>query len=170
MNETLTFLSDSESDTDVLGQAFGHAVSQGLCIALDGQLGSGKTRFVRSLCDGLGCDTSQVNSPTFVLVQLYVDGRLPVAHMDTYRLGDSEEFISIGADEYLHSDEWLCLVEWADRVNEKLPADRLTVAIFQTGENSRRFDITCTGPRSGAVLSMLRKDPNLARRIAFGGS
>ncbi len=156
MNSSLTFLSRSEQDTDKLGHALACVLTHGLPIALNGQLGSGKTRFVRALCSGLNIDTSVVNSPTFVIMQLYTDGRIPVAHFDTYRLGDLDEFLSIGADEYLLSDDWLCLIEWADRIAEVLPEDHLEIRITQVAETSREFQLTGTGPHSHAIVQALQ--------------
>lgn len=149
------FDSHSETDTDRLGRAAAAAVEPGLTIALNGQLGSGKTRWVRSLTTALGVDSQKVNSPTFVLLQLYDDGRIPVAHFDTYRLSDTDEFLAIGAEEFLNSGEWLCLVEWADRVVEVLPRDHLTIQIIQTGTESRRFEFAVSGPVSARVLEGL---------------
>jgi tRNA threonylcarbamoyladenosine biosynthesis protein TsaE len=156
MNSKVTFESHSEADTDHFGTALASALTEGITIALNGQLGSGKTRLVRSICAALGIDTQLVNSPTFVILQLYVDGRIPVAHFDTYRLGDIDEFLALGAEEYLDGDEWLCLIEWAERVAEALPADRLSIHIEQTGETKRAFELLASGPRSAAVLERLR--------------
>lgn len=157
MNSSLTFLSQSEDETDRLGHELAVVLTTGLPIALNGQLGSGKTRFVRALCRGLGVDTAFVNSPTFVIMQLYTDGRIPVAHFDTYRLGDPDEFLSIGAEEYLLSDQWLCLIEWADRISEVLPNDYLEVRIRQVSETSREFQFCSTGPRSDVIVSALKQ-------------
>ncbi len=145
-----------EAATDRLGRCLADAITGGLVVTLDGELGSGKTRLVRSLCDGLGVGSGQVNSPTFVILQFYTDGRVPVAHFDTYRLADVDEFLSIGADEYLNGNEWLCLVEWANRVEEILPEDRLEIRILQTGVGSRRFQFEAGGDRSRQVLRKLR--------------
>jgi tRNA threonylcarbamoyladenosine biosynthesis protein TsaE len=89
-------------------------------------------------------------------MQLYTDGRIPVAHFDTYRLGDVDEFVSIGADEYLLSQNWLCLIEWADRIAEVLPEDRLEINILQVAECSRAFQFAGTGPESSQVVESLR--------------
>jgi tRNA threonylcarbamoyladenosine biosynthesis protein TsaE len=147
-----------EAATDRLGICLADAITGGLVITLDGELGSGKTRLVRSLCDSLGVGPNQVNSPTFVILQFYTDGRVPVAHFDTYRLADVDEFLAIGADEYLNSTEWLCLVEWANRVEEILPEDRLRIRITQTGVGSRRFEFEAGGDRSMQVLTSLRME------------
>ena len=153
---SLSFLSHSEGETDRLGHAFAGVLNGGLTIALNGQLGSGKTRFIRALCSGLGIDVSAVNSPTFVIMQLYTDGRIPVAHFDTYRLGEVDEFVSIGAEEYLLSQDWLCLIEWADRITEVLPEDRVIINIQQVAECSRAFQFVGTGPQSAQVVETLR--------------
>jgi tRNA threonylcarbamoyladenosine biosynthesis protein TsaE len=152
MISRVTFVSHSEADTDRFGSALAGALTGGITIALNGQLGSGKTRLVRSICASLEIDIIQVNSPTFVLLQLYVDGRIPVAHFDTYRLEDIDEFLAIGAEDYLDSDQWLCLIEWADRVAEALPEDRLTLNIVQLGETDRSFELEASGSRSAEIL------------------
>ncbi len=166
MNDSLVLDSHGEADTDRFGQALADSVNDGLVIALNGQLGSGKTRFVRSLCFGLGIDTQHVNSPTFVLMQLYTDGRIPVAHLDTYRIGDTEEFLAIGAESYLFDDGWLSLIEWADRVADALPADRLTVSIEHLSPTSRRFEFSASGPGSTALLMRLRQQALLTQAPA----
>ena len=155
--ETFLFDSDSEGDTDLLGRRLGAVLSPGITVALDGQLGSGKTCFVRAVCRGLGADGSQVNSPTFVLMQTYTDGRLPVFHFDTYRLGDVDEFLAIGAEEYLLDPEIVCFVEWAERVEPVLPADHLAIAIEQTGPSSRRYVFSASGDRCAAILQRLSR-------------
>ena len=165
MSSDITFQSHSEEETDQLGASLAGVLFQGLTIALDGQLGSGKTRFVRALCEALGIDTTSVNSPTFVILQQYTDGRIPVAHLDTYRLSDIDEFLAIGAEEYLDSEEWLTLIEWADRIAPILPADRLTIAIRQVGEMQREFAFTAIGARSEVVLTALQQTPLLRSQI-----
>lgn len=150
------FDSHSEVDTVQLGRTLAALVVPGLTVALNGELGAGKTFFVRSLCQGLGIDTARVNSPTFVLLQLYTDGRIPVAHFDTWRLADADEFLAIGGDEYLNGDEYLCLVEWADRISEILPGDRLSVSITQTAPTARRFEFLSSGPVSDDLVRRLQ--------------
>lgn len=148
--------SHSEDDTATLGQQLAVALQSGLTIALNGQLGSGKTNLVRAVCVGLGVSSDAVNSPTFVLMQTYAGGRLPVFHFDTYRLGDVDEFVAIGAEEYLLDPNVLCFVEWAARIEEVLPADHLVVQIEQTAASSRRFCFLGTGPISTSVVGRLQ--------------
>ena len=157
MQGPFIFFSHSEDDTHQFGEQFAAALTAGgLTIALNGDLGAGKTNFVRAVCTGFGADESQVNSPTFVLLQTYVDGRLSVAHFDTYRLGDVDEFLAIGGEEYLLDSDFVCFVEWSQRIHEVLPADRLTVDIDPQDATSRRFTITASGPTAAAVLQRLR--------------
>lgn len=162
----LTFETHSEEDTRQLGARFATALSahrntlvgttsEGLTVALNGELGAGKTQFVRAVCEALGVPPDRVNSPTFVLLQTYVGDHLSVAHFDTYRLGDVDEFLAIGAEEYLLGSDMLCFVEWADRFAEVLPADRLIIDIEHTGEMSRRFEFAATGPSSSQVVNRM---------------
>lgn len=146
----------AEEETRQLGQAIGQAGEPGLVVALVGNLGAGKTRFVQAAAEGLGVEDVPVNSPTFVLIHEY-EGRLPVYHFDTYRLRDIDEFLELGADEYMAGDG-VCFIEWADRMEEVLPRDRLTVTFEITGEQSRRIEITAGGPCSQRVLDRLRAD------------
>jgi tRNA threonylcarbamoyladenosine biosynthesis protein TsaE len=144
----------AEDETRQLGASVGQAAEMGLVIALVGNLGAGKTRFVQAAAEGLGVDGVPVNSPTFVLIHEY-QGRLPVYHFDTYRLRDVDEFLELGADEYMAGDG-VCFIEWADRMVEVLPRDRLTVEFEITGEHSRRIRITAGGSRSQRVLDRVR--------------
>ncbi|MEZ6058830.1 MAG: tRNA (adenosine(37)-N6)-threonylcarbamoyltransferase complex ATPase subunit type 1 TsaE [Planctomycetaceae bacterium] len=153
MTSELTFHSHSEQDTELFGKTLADALQPGLTVALNGDLGSGKTRLVRAVCEALGADPARVNSPTFVLLQSYTDGRLPVSHFDTYRLADTDEFLAIGADEFLSEPNVICFVEWADRVAEVLPTDRLTIRIRQTGATSRTIHMSSAGPASDAVVA-----------------
>ena len=157
MKNEFTISCADEAATDRLGRQLAAALEAGVVVALNGQLGAGKTRLVRAICDGLGIDVTQVNSPTFVLLQLYADGRIPVAHFDTYRLGEPEEFLAIGAEEYVNAPDWISLVEWADRVEHLLPLDRLTIAIVAESETSRILTLTSSGQRSDDVLRRLRQ-------------
>lgn len=145
-----TFRATSEGDTRRLGEALGAAALPGLVIALVGPLGAGKTRLVRAIADGAEVRDQIVNSPTYVLVQEY-QGRLPIYHFDTYRLRSLDEFIELGAEEYLLSDG-LCCIEWADRVVDVLPLDVLRVEITVVGRDEREIRITANGPLSVSVL------------------
>jgi tRNA threonylcarbamoyladenosine biosynthesis protein TsaE len=147
------FTSTSEPQTEILAGALAEALEPGSVVALVGNLGAGKTRFVRAVCEALGVDRRDVASPTFVLVHEY-EGRLPVYHFDTYRLRQPSDFLSLGADEYLNSGG-VCLIEWADRVAGLLPADHLRVEIVATGETTREFSFIAAGPKSQRLVAHL---------------
>jgi len=148
-----------ESATRRFGLALGRHAEPGLVVGLTGNLGAGKTRIVQAAAEGLGAVDDDVSSPTFVLIREY-SGRFPVYHFDTYRLRDSDEFLELGADEYL-SGSGICFVEWADRIAEVLPRDRLDITLEITGIDSRQATLRASGPRSRRVLARLTADPGI---------
>ena len=109
-----TFISHSPAETEALGERFGRAARRGLVIALAGDLGAGKTQFVRGVARGLGC-AGRVHSPTFTLVNEYGGGRLKCFHLDLYRLETPEQIFSAGIEEYLTPDG-VSVIEWAERL------------------------------------------------------
>src|SRR5688500_6429349 len=119
----------------------------GECLALDGDLGAGKTQFVRGLVRGLGGNPRAVSSPTFVLLNVYDSGRLPVYHLDAYRVGVADDFEAIGFTELL-GQRGVVALEWAPRVESLLPPDRIRVRIAPVGEESRRIEIDAPAPPS----------------------
>jgi len=149
----ITIELNSETKTQQLGRELGAVAQPGLVVALVGNLGAGKTRFVQAAAEGLDIPREAVNSPTFVLIHEY-EGRLPVYHFDTYRLGDIDEFLELGADEYMSGDG-VCFIEWADRMEEVLPRDRLSIAFEITGELTRRVTLASGGRVSQSVLNKL---------------
>ncbi len=106
-------------------------------IGLIGPLGAGKTRLSRALAEGLGTDPSAIASPTFVLIHEY-RGRIPIYHFDVYRLTGPDEFEALGPWDYFEG-EGVCLVEWADRVLDLLPAEAWLIRIEPTGVEGRRL-------------------------------
>ena len=106
-------------DTYELGEKIGQMAKPGMVISLTGDLGVGKTVFTQGLAKGLGIE-EPVNSPTFTIVQVYEEGRLPLYHFDVYRIGDIEEMDEIGYEDYFYG-EGVCLIEWADLIREILP-------------------------------------------------
>ena len=148
------FVSTSEAETASFGQRLARVLSSGDVVALQGQLGAGKTRLVQAIAAELGCSRSFVVSPTFSLIHEY-DGRLPVYHIDAYRLKDSDEFLDMGGGELIHGDG-VCLIEWADRIGDLLPQDHLRVEIEVTGEQSRVFLCRASGPLAQKIIAALR--------------
>lgn len=145
-----TVESRSLDETRLLGQRLADQLQRSDVISLMGNLGAGKTHLVQAIAAGLQVDQDFVHSPTFVLIQEYA-GRLPVCHLDAYRLNDIDEFLELGADEILGSEN-VCLIEWGDKVEEVLPRDRLTILIEVTGISSRRLSLTSSGRRSTQLL------------------
>jgi tRNA threonylcarbamoyladenosine biosynthesis protein TsaE len=113
------YISHSPEETELLGEQFGRAAQRGLVIALNGELGAGKTQFVRGLARGLGI-SARVHSPTFTLVNEYGGGRLKLFHLDLYRLETREQILSAGIEEFL-SPDGVCVMEWAERWFKKQP-------------------------------------------------
>ena len=115
----------------------------GECVALHGDLGAGKTQFVRGLVRGLGGSPRAVSSPTFVLLDVYEGGRLAVYHLDAYRVGGADDFEAIGFSELLGEPGAVVVVEWASRVADLLPRSRrIEVSIEPVAEGQRRIEIT----------------------------
>ena len=111
-------------------------------IALEGDLGAGKTTFTKGLAKGLGV-TRTVNSPTFTIIKEY-KGRIPLYHMDVYRVSSEEE--DLGFDEYFEGGG-VTIVEWAHLIQEQLPQELLTISIHRTGDTERRFAVKASGAR-----------------------
>ena len=114
-------------ETWELGKKAGELAKPGMVIALDGDLGVGKTVFTPGFADGRGIE-EPVNSPTFTIVQVYEGGRLPFYHFDVYRIGDVEEMEEIGYEDCFYG-EGVCLIEWADLIREILPEKICRVTI-----------------------------------------
>lgn len=139
----MTFDAHSLEDTAAFAAQLAATLKPGDVIALDGELGAGKTTFVRALVESLGGAANAVSSPTFMLLNIYSTPRMPVFHLDAYRLGGADDLEAIGFDELL-SARGLVIVEWASRVSEALPASHVEIAIESIGETSRRFLVTRT--------------------------
>ena len=114
-------------ETYELGRRMGSKAKAGQVISLVGDLGVGKTVFTQGFADGIGI-TEPVNSPTFTIVQVYEEGRIPFYHFDVYRIGDPEEMYEIGFEDYFYG-EGACIVEWADLIDELMPEDTIRITI-----------------------------------------
>lgn len=129
-------------ETWELGKKAGELAKPGMVIALDGDLGVGKTVFTQGFAAGLGIE-EPVNSPTFTIVQVYEGGRLPFYHFDVYRIGDVEEMEEVGFEDYVMGDG-VSLIEWAELISEILPEKRTAVRIekdLEQGFDYRRITI-----------------------------
>ena len=114
-------------ETFALGKELGEQATAGAVFTLNGDLGVGKTVFAQGFAEGLGI-TEAVNSPTFTILQVYEEGRLPLYHFDVYRIEDPEEMYEVGFDDYLYG-QGVCLIEWAEQVAELLPQKRTEITI-----------------------------------------
>jgi tRNA threonylcarbamoyladenosine biosynthesis protein TsaE len=146
----LVIVTRSPGETGRLGRALGGALTAGGFVALTGELGSGKTVLAQGIAEGLGF-RGVASSPTFVIVNEY-EGRLPVYHVDLYRVSDPASLEDLGYREIFYGDG-VAVVEWADRVPSLLPADRLDAALEIAGADARSVTLTATGPVHAAALA-----------------
>lgn len=152
--DSLTVETASTPETIGLATWLGRALTGGEFLALCGDLGAGKTHFVKGLAAGLDIDPSTVTSPTFLLIH-ELDGRLPLVHMDAYRVRSAEELAEAGGADLLDGRRVLA-VEWAENAADFVPEDALAVRILVTGEQSRSLEFRAGGPRSRELLARLR--------------
>ncbi len=132
----------SPQETYALGTALGKQAKQGQVFTLVGDLGVGKTVFTQGMAEGLEI-TEPISSPTFTIVQVYEEGRLPFYHFDVYRIGDISEMDEIGFEDYVYG-EGVSLIEWANLIEEILPEDRIEVTIekdLEQGFDYRKISI-----------------------------
>jgi tRNA threonylcarbamoyladenosine biosynthesis protein TsaE len=157
VSNRLTINLPAVADTDAFGHHLGRHLFAGAVVALIGPLGAGKTHLVRAIAEGLEiADSRVVSSPTFVLIQEY-DARLPIYHFDAYRLPGAAEFEDLGVQEYFVGSG-VCLVEWADRVPQSMPAERLEARLTIVGETARRLELVAHGARYEQLLDVLASD------------
>jgi tRNA threonylcarbamoyladenosine biosynthesis protein TsaE len=138
-----------EAATQALGRAIAQALQPGEAVCLFGPMGAGKSTLARALVRALTTPDEAVPSPTFTLVQFYEGARLNVAHFDLYRLSSSDEAYEIGLDEAL--DEGAAVIEWPERLEGRLPRDRLDIeiALPESGADGRRARLVAHGAWKG---------------------
>ena len=134
------FISKSEDETVGLGRDFAGRLAAGGFVGLYGDLGAGKTQFVKGICEGFNVQ-EVVNSPTFTIVNEY-HGTLPVFHIDLYRMKNVEEILNIGFDEYIEAGG-VCLVEWAEKLDGIIPEKRFDVKMSVVDDSTREISIAC---------------------------
>ncbi|HKJ33286.1 MAG TPA: tRNA (adenosine(37)-N6)-threonylcarbamoyltransferase complex ATPase subunit type 1 TsaE [Balneolales bacterium] len=132
------WLSSSVEDTFGIAAEFASLLEQGDIVCLTGDLGAGKTHFVKGVAKALGIDPAIVSSPTFTLIHEYKDSEIPIYHFDFYRLKSETEAMDIGAEEYFYS-EGVCFIEWPEKVPGILPEDALWVQFKHISKNERRI-------------------------------
>lgn len=127
MAEILEYTTNSPEETYKLGFDMANNIAKGTVVTLNGDLGCGKTVFTQGFAKGLGID-EYINSPTFTILQIYDEGRLPLYHFDVYRIGDISEMDEIGFEDYVYG-EGVSLIEWAELIEEILPEVRTDIFI-----------------------------------------
>jgi len=152
----LTFITRSHRDTVSLGTSLGRVLEHGSVIGLVGDLGAGKTCFIKGVACGISnVDENEVTSPTFTIVQEYA-GEVPLYHFDAYRLSGSEDLEDIGFNDYL-GESGVTVVEWADRISSAFPKDCLLINVDIVGENKRSFIFRASGLKHEKILEQLQK-------------
>jgi tRNA threonylcarbamoyladenosine biosynthesis protein TsaE len=150
--DSITCYSQGEEQTLKLGRVLGHVLEAGAVVALMGELGAGKTRLAQGIAEGLEVPRDQqVRSPSFALIHEHY-GRLPLYHMDFYRLEAARWEPELGVEDYLWG--WgVCVIEWADRIPELLPSDYLEIRIRTTGHEDREIRLIPHGEEHGRMLA-----------------
>lgn len=133
-----TYISRSEAETEAIGEKFAQRLTDGAVVAMYGDLGAGKTAFVRGMARGMGLNC-RVSSPTFTIVNEY-KGERELIHFDMYRLESSDELFEIGWEDYLARGA-VCAVEWSEKVEDAFFGDEIIVCIEKLGDNERRINI-----------------------------
>ena len=153
----LDFISHSEAQTRRLGARLGRLLQSGDIICLEGELGVGKTRFIQGVGRGMGM-AEPLTSPTFTLVKEYrtADPFLTLYHIDLYRIEKPAETHTFGLEEYLYG-EGVCLIEWAEKVKELLPAARLWITMRHLSESKRAILMQASGPRYKTLLQEFKR-------------
>lgn len=152
MTTTLELASHSPERTQEIGKLLGQSAQPGDIFLLTGGLGAGKTTLTQGIAWGTGVQ-ELARSPTFVLVARY-RGRIPVYHIDLYRIDNPLEALELGLDEYLFG-EGLCVIEWAEKVPQVFPSEHLLVQMTYLDESTRRLRLEARGPRYEELLKAL---------------
>ena len=134
----MTIISKSEAETEAAGEQFARTLPQGAVVALYGDLGAGKTAFVRGMARGMGLNC-RVSSPTFTIVNEYL-GERELIHFDMYRIGGADELFDIGWEDYLARGA-VCAVEWSENVEDAFFGDEIVVRIEKLGDTKRKISI-----------------------------
>lgn len=150
-------LSRSSSESEAIGRRIGERLQGGEVIALSGPLGAGKTCVVRGLADGLGISPTAVHSPSFIIVAEHGGGRVPLYHIDLYRL-TPQQLPDLGLHEYLEGGG-VAAIEWADRMRADLPPERLEVEMaFSRDPDTRCLHLRACGDRHAALLGSVQSE------------
>lgn len=134
----LTFFTHSADETTALGYKIGKKLKKGDIIAMQGTLAAGKTTITKGIAQALDI-SEEITSPTFCLISEYY-GKMPLYHMDVYRLDGTEDFINLGVDDMLYGDG-VCLIEWSEKIMDELPKNTIILRILPQEDGSRKIEI-----------------------------
>ncbi|WP_039657567.1 tRNA (adenosine(37)-N6)-threonylcarbamoyltransferase complex ATPase subunit type 1 TsaE [Clostridium tyrobutyricum] len=154
----MEFFSNDMKDTILLGKKLGKILKPGDIICLIGELGTGKTHFVKGIAEGLGI-VDNITSPTFSIVNEYTSGRLKLYHFDVYRVNDPDEIEAIGFDEYIFSNA-VSIIEWSNYIEELIPKERIEINIekdISMSVNFRKISINYCGYRYDYIKELSKK-------------
>jgi len=143
-------VSHSSLHTERIGERLARLAQPGDVFALWGELGAGKTQLTKGVASGLGLEGGVVSSPTFIILHEHFGGRMPLFHLDLYRL-EGQDLGSTGWEETLEGGG-ITVIEWPDRAGDELPEDRVDVHLEHIAETKRRVVLSATGPRSAELL------------------
>lgn len=151
-----SFISGSPEETIEIGRIIGETLTPGTVVALIGELGAGKTCLTKGIARGLGIpENYHITSPTFTLINEY-PGRLPLIHLDIYRLGGAGDLTELGYEEYFYGDG-VAVVEWAEKIRNILPGDAIFIELHHIDENRREIRISGRSGKIGAIAGELKR-------------
>ena len=153
----MEIISKSVNNTLKIGKAIARNLRQGDIICLFGELGTGKTVLTKGIAQGLGIESSRIVSPSFILMRLHTQGRLPLYHFDLYRLKSPQDIMALGYEECLY-DEGVTIIEWADRLRYLMPTNYLKIDLSIKGNEQRLFELEAFGRHYKELLVAITKE------------
>jgi len=159
--DRLSLISNSTDETQQIGRRLGELTQAGDLLLLVGELGTGKTCLTQGIALGLGID-DYITSPSFVLIREH-KGRLPLYHIDLYRLDKAEEILDLGLDDYL-SGQGVCVVEWADKALDFFPKEHLLITLNHLDERKRTLHLQAKGQRYEDILSQIDRISSMSNK------
>ena len=150
MEYNIQLESTSAKKTIDIGKSLGKHLLPGSIICLTGELGAGKTWFIKGLAEGLGIKSKEIHSPTFIIIREH-KGRIPLYHIDLYRIGFIDDIRDIGMEEIMYGNG-VTAIEWAERISDVLPDERIDISLRWIDEKSRQIDITAFGVKHSKML------------------
>lgn len=136
----MTFLTSTAEQTILLGEKIGSMVKPGTVIAMEGTLAAGKTTMTKGIARSLGINET-ITSPTFTLISEY-EGKIPLYHMDAYRLDSAEDFLNLGVEDMIYGKDGIAIIEWSEKVRQELPKKTITIKLEVQEDGSRLITIT----------------------------